>query len=191
MVDLSICCSEHDVSRCFSEHGGTLLMSWGSWPEPASRVVDVLQCAWNFIWLIVIAVTSLSSACRRRRSSRHGTLPWRLWNCELWSRTSLTPFFRVSLVQAGYLIKGRFPFILRQDKSLGLEVGGWRQGPRPRGRDPDPGVGTRNLEAGTWKPEAGNRKHSRCVVPALPGQSDFWGHMASGHFDSDDDNDED
>ena len=36
-----------------------------------------------------------------------------------------------------------------------------------------------------------NREHSRCVVPALPGQSDFWGHMASGHFDSDDDNDED
>ncbi|KAF2577195.1 hypothetical protein F2Q68_00004635 [Brassica cretica] len=34
MVDLSICCSEHDVSRCFSEHVGTLLMSWRSWPEP-------------------------------------------------------------------------------------------------------------------------------------------------------------
>ncbi|KAH0893003.1 LOW QUALITY PROTEIN: hypothetical protein HID58_055432, partial [Brassica napus] len=36
MVDLSICCSEHDVSRCFSAHGGTLLMSWRSWPEPVS-----------------------------------------------------------------------------------------------------------------------------------------------------------
>ena len=43
------------------------------------------------------------------------------------------------LVQAGYLIKGRFPFILRQDKSLGLEAGGWRQGPRPGGRNPEPG----------------------------------------------------
>ena len=46
------------------------------------------------------------------------------------------------LVQAGYFIKGRFSFILRQDKSLGLEAEGWRQGPRPRGRDPDPGLGT-------------------------------------------------
>ncbi|KAF3597867.1 hypothetical protein DY000_02020570 [Brassica cretica] len=34
MVDLLICCSEHDVSRCFSAHGGTLLMSWRSWYEP-------------------------------------------------------------------------------------------------------------------------------------------------------------
>ena len=65
-----------------------------------------------------------------------------------------------------YLIKGRFPFVLRQDKSLGLEAGGKTQtrgwGPRPEGRDPDPGAGTwkpdggtRDLEAGTWKPEAG------------------------------------
>ncbi|KAF2537188.1 hypothetical protein F2Q68_00021082 [Brassica cretica] len=45
MVDLSICCSEHDVSRCFSEHGGTPLMSWRSWPEPTSRVVDVRNLA--------------------------------------------------------------------------------------------------------------------------------------------------
>ncbi|KAF3536127.1 hypothetical protein F2Q69_00021408 [Brassica cretica] len=28
MVELLICCSEHDVSMCFSEYGGTLLMSW-------------------------------------------------------------------------------------------------------------------------------------------------------------------
>ena len=29
-----------------------------------------------------------------------------------------------------------------------------------------------------------NPEYSRCVVPAFPGQSDFWGHLASGHFDS-------
>ncbi|KAF3547506.1 hypothetical protein DY000_02008184 [Brassica cretica] len=179
-----ICCSDHDVSRCLSEHGGTLLMSCRSWAEPVSRVVDVLQGAYIFIWLILIAGISLSWACRRRRSSRYGTLPWRLWNCQLCSRTSQTPFFRsyvleyflflsdlgrYPLVQTGNLIKGRFPFILRQDKSLGLEAGGWRQGPRLGGRDPDPGAGTqtrgqgprpwgsnpgpggRNLEAGRWR----------------------------------------
>ncbi|KAF2546700.1 hypothetical protein F2Q70_00021610 [Brassica cretica] len=43
MVDPLICSSEHDVSMCFSEHAGTLLMSWRSWPEPVSRVVDVLH----------------------------------------------------------------------------------------------------------------------------------------------------
>ena len=59
------------------------------------------------------------------------------------------------LVQAGYLIKGRFPCILRQDKSLSLKARGWRQGPRSVERDSDPGAGTRNLEEGTLKPEAG------------------------------------
>ncbi|KAH0868804.1 hypothetical protein HID58_075826 [Brassica napus] len=83
MVDLSICCSEHNVSRFFSEHGGTLLMSWRSWPEPGDSYLSKL------------------------------------------------------------------------DKSLGLEAGGWRQGPIPGGRDPDLGAGTRDLEEGTWKPEAG------------------------------------
>ncbi|KAF2547159.1 hypothetical protein F2Q70_00021056 [Brassica cretica] len=38
-----VCCSEHEASMCFSEHGGTLLMSWRSWTEPRRRVVDVLQ----------------------------------------------------------------------------------------------------------------------------------------------------
>ncbi|KAF2537885.1 hypothetical protein F2Q70_00004521 [Brassica cretica] len=103
-----ICCREHDVSRCFSEHGGTLLM---------------------------------------RRVEEEGLLGAKpcLGGCRIG---------RFPLVQAGYLIKGRFPFILRHDKSLGLEAGDWRQGPRPGERNPDPGVGTRNLEAGTWKPEA-------------------------------------
>ncbi|KAF3512869.1 hypothetical protein F2Q69_00005800 [Brassica cretica] len=46
---------------------------------------------------------------------------------------------------------GRFPFILRQNKSFSLEAGGRTQtqkkGPRPRGRNPEPGGGN---------PEAGN-----------------------------------
>ena len=29
-----------------------------------------------------------------------------------------------------------------------------------------------------------NPEYLRCVVPAFPRQSDFWGHLASGHFDS-------
>ncbi|KAF2593351.1 hypothetical protein F2Q70_00043184 [Brassica cretica] len=68
---------------------------------------------------------------------------------------------------AGYLINGRFPFILRQEKSLGLEDGARSQtrgqGPvtggrtqtcgqgdlGPRGRNPDPGG--RDLEDGSWR----------------------------------------
>ena len=29
-----------------------------------------------------------------------------------------------------------------------------------------------------------NREHSRCIVPAFLGQSEFCGHLAFGHFDS-------
>ncbi|KAF3499213.1 hypothetical protein F2Q69_00043364 [Brassica cretica] len=119
-----ICCREHDVSRCFSDHGGTLLMSWGSLPQLVSRVIDVLQ--------------------RVEEEGLLGAKPC-LGGCRIG---------RFPLVQAGYLIKGIFPFILRHDKSLGVEAGDWRQGPRPGERNPDPGVGTRNLDAGTRKPEA-------------------------------------
>ncbi|KAF2554603.1 hypothetical protein F2Q68_00015264 [Brassica cretica] len=112
MVDMSICSSEHDMSRCFSEHGGTLLMSWRSWPEP---------------------VRNLALAAVELVSSGHGRLS--------------TPFFREPpSCPSWYLIKGRFPFILRQDKSIGLEAGGRtqtrRQGPRPGGRNPEAGTQT-------------------------------------------------
>ena len=75
----------------------------------------------------------------------------------------LSDLGRFALVQTGYLIKGRFPFILRQDKSFGLEVGGCRQGPRPGGRDPNPGEGTqtRGHEPETWRQETGCWKPRR------------------------------
>ncbi|KAF2615445.1 hypothetical protein F2Q70_00012261 [Brassica cretica] len=77
---------------------------------------------------------------------------------ELWLWTSSTPFFRETpSCPSWYLIKGRFPFILRQGKSLGLEAGGRtqtrRQGPRPGGRNPEPGG--KNPEPGGRNPEAG------------------------------------
>ncbi|KAF3530076.1 hypothetical protein DY000_02040900 [Brassica cretica] len=72
MVDLPICCSEHDVSMCFSEHGGTPLMSWRSWPEPASRFVRNLALA---------AVELMSSGHGRR-----GPLPLGRINHSAWKQ---------------------------------------------------------------------------------------------------------
>ncbi|KAF2563693.1 hypothetical protein F2Q70_00017544 [Brassica cretica] len=126
MVDLSVCCSENDASMCFSEHGGTLQMSWRSWPE------QVRNLALAAVELVSSGHGPLSSFFRSRENP----------SCPSW-----------------YLIKGRFPFILRQDKSLGLEAGCRTQ---TWGGDPDPGAGTwkpeggtRDLEEGTWMPEAG------------------------------------
>ncbi|KAF2576725.1 hypothetical protein F2Q70_00002777 [Brassica cretica] len=115
MVDLSICYSEHDVSRCFSEHGGTLLMGCRSWPEPHWRVQEEGLLGLEYCL-------------------GGGGVD------EIWLWTSWTSFFRETPSRPSwYLIKGRFSFILRQDKSLGLN-------PEPRGRNLEPGG--RNPEAG-------------------------------------------
>ncbi|KAF3505586.1 hypothetical protein F2Q69_00005989 [Brassica cretica] len=116
MVDLSICCSEHDVSMCFSEHERTLRMSWRPWPEPVSRVVDVLQPV------------------------EEGLLgvKFRLGGCgvdELWSWTSWTPFFRINYSAwklegggrdpdpgEGIQTRGRNPELGGKN----LEAGSWR-----------------------------------------------------------------
>ncbi|KAH0879139.1 hypothetical protein HID58_066533 [Brassica napus] len=66
--------SEYEASMCFSEHGGTLLMSWRSWTEPWRRVVDVLQLAYIIIW----QKKSLDlEAGSRRQDPDPGAGPWK------------------------------------------------------------------------------------------------------------------
>ncbi|KAF3546317.1 hypothetical protein DY000_02006765 [Brassica cretica] len=100
MVYLSICCSEHDVSRCFSEHGGTLLMSWRSWSEPVRN-------------LALATVKLVSSGYGRLGPPSLGMINHSAW---------------------------------KPDAGIRIRTQG--QGPRPWGRNPEPG-------GRTWKPEAG------------------------------------
>ncbi|KAF3505587.1 hypothetical protein F2Q69_00005988 [Brassica cretica] len=101
-------------------------MSWRSWPEPVSRVVDVLQGAKPCI-----------GGCRIG---------------ELWLWTSRTPFFREVICIAILPLC----LLSKLDKSLGrpgsrrLEAGTQTGGKRPRPGGRNPEAGGRNLEAGSW-----------------------------------------
>ncbi|KAF3515338.1 hypothetical protein F2Q69_00005498 [Brassica cretica] len=117
MVDLPICYSEYDVSMCFSEHGGTPLMSWRSWPEPESRVLDVRNLA-------LAAVELMSSGHGRRRPLSLGRINHLAWKPEAGGRDP-------------------DPGEETQTRGKGPRLGG--RDPGPRGRNPE--AGSWNLEA--------------------------------------------
>ncbi|KAH0880054.1 LOW QUALITY PROTEIN: hypothetical protein HID58_067448 [Brassica napus] len=134
-----------------SEHGGTLLMSGRSWPEPINKVVDVLQRA--YIHLV---------DSNRRDQPVIGVSKnkvFKVWNLAL----AALELHEKSL---GLEDGGR-----SQTRGQGPVTGGrtqtWGQEPRtrnlgPRGRNPDPWG--RDLEDGSWSnpfmeyfsPTAGN-----------------------------------
>ncbi|KAF3540496.1 hypothetical protein F2Q69_00023081 [Brassica cretica] len=78
-----------------SEHGGTLMMSWISWPEPRRRVVDVLQrveekgllgleyclggCGLDELWSWTSWTLSLVLGCTCARSERIHSLIGDVW----------------------------------------------------------------------------------------------------------------
>ncbi|KAH0898753.1 hypothetical protein HID58_048321, partial [Brassica napus] len=125
MVDLSVCCSEHDVSMFFSEHGGTLLMSWRLWPEP--RFVGYEHVDEDSL----LGVKPCLHDCRIGRSY---VLEYFLFFSDLG---------RLLLFQAGTLLKEDFHLSKGR-----INHSAWKleAGPRPGGRD---------LEAGGRNPGPG------------------------------------
>ncbi|KAH0867648.1 hypothetical protein HID58_074670 [Brassica napus] len=134
--------SEHDVSMCFSEHGGTLLMSWRSLHEPALNIA-------------LAAIELMSSG-----DGRLGPLSL--------GRSYVLEYF-LFLSDLGRLLLAIAAGSWRQDPDPGVGTLTRGQGPCPGGRDPEPGGKNpkprgRNSEAGSWSylfmeyfsPTAGN-----------------------------------
>ncbi|KAF3501430.1 hypothetical protein F2Q69_00043181 [Brassica cretica] len=119
MLNMSICCSEHGASMCFSERGGTLMMSWRSWPVP---VRNLAKAAVELVGLDRPIVLN---------SSIFGNMEGSLYR-------NISIFWRKGVVL------GTVPGVLSSGDPGRLLAGTRR--PEAGGRNPEAGAGTRKLE---------------------------------------------